>query len=90
MKTTTTTRRRRRRKANNTFDEGVSSGIGIWRDFDDDFDDFDDGARDRVRRVSRQLLSQGMYNIRFFPFCLSLSRVTWRRIVMMMMCPFSE
>ena len=41
-------------------------GIGIWRD---DFDD--DGARDRVRRVSRQLLSQGIYNIEVF-LCLSL------------------
>ena len=57
----------KKKKANNF--EGVSSriGIGIWRDFDDD----DDGARDRVRRVSRQLLSQGIYNIEVF-LCLSL------------------
>ena len=55
-----------------TFEEGVSrtGSIGIWREYDDDNDD---GARDRVRRVSRQLLSQGMYNIRFSFCLLSLS-----------------
>ena len=54
--------------------EGVSSriGIGIWRDFDND-----DGARDRVRRVSRQLLSQGRFS--FFDFFF-VSLVTWRRM----------
>ena len=54
-------------KKANTFDEeGVSrtGSIGrIWREYDDD-DDY--GARDRVRRVSRQLLSQGRERFSFF------------------------